>query len=146
VNWKVYALYARKVGIPLAIIYAVVLFLCTGGIEIGSSFWLANGRDDRNASSSSQQQQSHYSTSVRLIVYSAFGVAQGTTVVARTIDGQHHFAAIFLGITSFLLAMTAYSASTQLHGAMVHNRCDRDVVFRYDTVGTNYESCQQGIR
>jgi hypothetical protein len=74
-------LYARKVGIPLAIIYAIVLFLCTGGIEIGSSFWLAKWAEDDRNQSDSQQQSGHYSTSVRLIVYSAFGVAQGTQLL-----------------------------------------------------------------
>lgn len=112
-----YALYATKVGIPLTIVYIMSLFLFTGGIEIASSFWLANSAEDSGIRNSSVNLQ--YSTSVRLGVYGAFGTAQGNTT--STCPFNHDLiSATFLGFTSFLLTLAAYSASTKLHSALVH--------------------------
>jgi ATP-binding cassette subfamily C (CFTR/MRP) protein 1 len=114
------------VGLPIAIAYLLLFFVATGSMEIGSSFWLADWAED-----SSNNRTVSYSVQSRLLFYGFFGIGRGISGY-RIACFHIYILALFHGLSSFLLAIAAYSASNKLHEALVHNLMRLPMSF-YDT-------------
>uniref|UniRef100_A0A914WXI5 ABC-type glutathione-S-conjugate transporter n=1 Tax=Plectus sambesii TaxID=2011161 RepID=A0A914WXI5_9BILA len=104
VEWGVYGMYARAAGLATVTGYLLSIIVGGGGFEVASSFWLADWSTD-----STLQRNATHSTGERLAIYGALGMSQ----------------ALFVGISTFFVAIGSYTASKRMHGALVHNlmRC-----------------------
>uniref|UniRef100_A0A914XPA2 ABC-type glutathione-S-conjugate transporter n=1 Tax=Plectus sambesii TaxID=2011161 RepID=A0A914XPA2_9BILA len=104
VEWGVYGMYARAAGLATVTAYLLSIIVGGGGFEVASSFWLADWSTD-----STLQRNATHSTGERLAIYGVLGMSQ----------------ALFVGISTFFVAIGSYTASKRMHGALVHNlmRC-----------------------
>uniref|UniRef100_A0A914X2S6 ABC-type glutathione-S-conjugate transporter n=1 Tax=Plectus sambesii TaxID=2011161 RepID=A0A914X2S6_9BILA len=104
VDLAVYGMYARAAGLATVTAYLLSIIVGGGGFEVASSFWLADWSTD-----SLLLHNTTHSTKERLAVYGALGMSQ----------------ALFVGISTFFVAIGSYTASKRMHRALVHNlmRC-----------------------